>query len=45
MCKNTIGKRCPAAAQIPDALESVVLNSIRNVVSDELVEQTCQEVG
>ncbi len=45
MCKNTIGKRCPAAAQIPDALESVVLNSIRNVMSDELVEQTCQEVG
>jgi len=45
MRNSTIGKKRPAAAKIPDALESVVLNSIRNVVSDELVEQTCQEVG
>jgi hypothetical protein len=45
MRKDTIGKRRPPSAKIPDALESVVLNSIRNVVSDELIEQTCQEVG
>jgi hypothetical protein len=45
MCKDTIGKRRSTPAKIPDALESIVLNSIRNVVSDELVEQSCQEVG
>ena len=45
MRKDTLGKRHPTPARIPDALESVVLNSVRKVVSDELVEQTCQEVG
>jgi hypothetical protein len=45
MRNSSIGQREPATPKIPDALESVVLPSIRNVVSDELVEQTCQEVG
>jgi len=45
MRKDTIGKTPSAATKIPDALESVTLNSMRNLVSDELVEQTCQEVG
>lgn len=45
MRNSTIGQTAPATTKIPEALESVVLNSIRNVVSDELVERTCQEVG
>jgi hypothetical protein len=43
MRKNTIGK-CPVTpTKISDCLQSSVLHSIRNVVSDELVEQTCRE--
>jgi len=45
MRNSTIGQKGPAAPKISDALERVTFNSIRNVVSDELVEQTCQEVG
>jgi len=45
MRKNTIGTSVPTTAKISDSLQSTVLHSIRNVVSDELVERTCQEVG
>ncbi len=45
MRKDTIGKGPVTAAKISDCLQSSVLHSIRNVVSDELVEQTCREVG
>ncbi len=45
MRNSTIGQKGPAAPKISDSLESVTFNSIRNVVSDALVEQTCQEVG
>lgn len=45
MRNSTIGPKGPAAPKISDSLESVTFNSIRNVVSDALVEQTCQEVG
>ena len=45
MRNSSIGKTCPAAVKISDALQSVVLHSIRNVVSDELIERTCREVG
>jgi hypothetical protein len=45
MRNSTIGQKGQTAPKISDALESVTFNSIRNVVSDELVEQTCQEVG
>ncbi len=45
MRNSSIGQTGPAAAKISDALQSVVLHSIRNVVSDELVERTCHEVG
>ncbi len=45
MCKDTIDPKHPNATKISDSLQSVIFNSIRNVVSDELVEQTCREVA
>lgn len=45
MRKDTIGTSIPTTAKISEALQGTVLHSIRNVVSDELVERTCQEVG
>jgi len=45
MRKNSIGKTPQTPAQISDSLQSVAFNSIRNIVSDELVEQACQEIG
>jgi len=45
MRKDTIGTSVPTTAKISDALQSTILHSIRNVVSDELVGQTCREVG
>jgi len=44
MCKDSIGQKPRNTAKISDSLQSVIFNSIRNVVSDELVEQTCREV-
>ncbi len=45
MRNSSIGKPGPAAVKISDALQNAVLHSIRNIVSDELVERTCREVG
>ncbi len=45
MRKNTIGKCSVTATKISDCLQSSALHAIRNVVSDELIEQTCREVG
>lgn len=45
MRKNTIGQKPANTTKISDSLQSVIFNSIRNVVSDELVEQSCSEVG
>jgi len=45
MCKNTIGQKPRNTTKISDSLQSVIFNSIRNVVSDDLVEQTCREVS
>jgi hypothetical protein len=45
MCNNTIGTAPRVSAKISDALQSVPFHSIRNVISDDLVEQTCQEVA
>jgi hypothetical protein len=45
MCKDSIGRTPRTPAKISDALQSVAFNAIRNIVSDERVEQTCQEVG
>ena len=44
MRKNTIGQAAPETAKISDSLQSIIFHSIRNIVSDELVEQTCREV-
>jgi hypothetical protein len=44
MCKDSIGTNVPTTVKIPDSLPRVVLNAIRNVVSDELVAQSCREV-
>jgi hypothetical protein len=45
MRKSTIGQGHPTTAKISESFQSTVLHSIRNVVSDELVEQTCREVA
>lgn len=45
MCKDSIGKTPQTPAKISDFLPSVAFNSIRNIVSDALVDQTCQEIG
>jgi hypothetical protein len=44
MRKDSIGQEPRMTAKISDSLQSVIFHSIRNVVSDELVEQTCREV-
>lgn len=45
MCKNTIGTSVRTTPKISHFLQGSILHSIRNVVSDELIERTCQEVG
>jgi hypothetical protein len=45
MRNSTIGQKQQTTPKISDALQGVAFHSIREVVSDELVEQTCQEVG
>ena len=45
MRKDTIGQSARTTVKISDSLQSSVLHSIRNVVPDELIERTCQEVG
>ena len=45
MRNSTIGQKELVAPKISDSLESVTFHSIRNVITDALVEQTCQEVG
>lgn len=45
MRKDTIGQSTRTAVKISDSLQGSVLHSIRNVVPDELIERTCQEVG
>jgi len=44
MRKDDIGQKPRTAAKISDSLQSAIFHSIRNIVSDELVEQTCREV-
>jgi hypothetical protein len=43
MCTDHIGQSPQSSAKISDSLPSVAFNSIRNIISDELVEQTCRE--
>ena len=45
MRKDNIGQKPRRATKISNSLQSVIFHSIRNVVSDELVEETCREVG
>jgi len=45
MRNSTIGTNSPATAKISDSLQNVILHSIRDMVSDDLIEQTCQEVS
>jgi hypothetical protein len=45
MRKNSIGQASQTTAKISDVLPRMICNSIRNVVSDELVEQSCREVN
>lgn len=44
MRKDSIGQKPRSATKISDALQGVLFHSIRNIVSDDLVEQTCREV-
>jgi hypothetical protein len=44
MRKDSIGQKPRSATKISDALPSVLFHSIRHIVSDDLVEQTCREV-
>ena len=44
MRSNSIGQEPQMTARISDSLEGVIFHSIRNVVSNDLVEQTCREV-
>jgi hypothetical protein len=45
MRKDSIGQGPRTAPKISDSLPGGIFNSIRNVVSDELVEQSCREVN
>jgi hypothetical protein len=45
MRNSTIGHRATTTAKIGDSLQSEVFHSIRNIVSDDLVERTCQAIG
>ncbi len=44
MRTHSIGQKAVNPVKISDALPSVLFHSIRNVISDDLVEQTCREV-
>ena len=44
MRKDSIGQKPRSATKISDALPSVLFHSIRHIVSDDLVEETCREV-
>ena len=45
MCKSTIGQAPATTAKICDSLQSTIFHSIRNIVSDDLIERTCRTVG
>ncbi len=44
MRKDSIGQKPRSATKISEALPGVLFHSIRNIVSDDLVERTCREV-
>ena len=45
MSVNSIDKSGANSKRISDQLEQVILNSIRKVLPDRMIEQTCEEVG
>ena len=45
MRKDHIDQKPRTTTKISDSLQSVIFHSVRNVVSDELIEETCREVG
>jgi hypothetical protein len=45
MRNSTIGHAPATTAKISDSLQSTICHSLRNIVSDDLVEQTCQAIG
>jgi len=45
MRQDSIGQASQTTPRISDFLPRMICNSIRNVVSDELVEQSCREVN
>ena len=45
MSTHKIGHSGQNSTKISDQLQQVILNSIRNVLPDAMIEQTCQEIG
>ena len=45
MSMNKIGKSGCNSTGISDQLQQVILNSIRNILPDSMIEQTCREIG
>jgi hypothetical protein len=45
MSTNKIGDSGQNSTGISDQLQQVTLNSIRNILPDTMIEQTCQEIG
>ncbi len=42
MCRDNIGTRPQNSEAIYDQLQQVPLNAVRNVMTDQLIEQSCQ---
>jgi Transposase DDE domain len=45
MCKNHIGTRPQNSEAICGPLQQVTFNAVRNVMTDRLIEQSCEEIG
>ena len=45
MLMNKIGNSDRNSEGISDQLQQVILNSIRNMLPDNMIEQTCREIG
>jgi hypothetical protein len=45
MRSNSIGTGLMDSATISEQLEQVTLNAVRNVMTDELIEQSCEDIG
>jgi len=45
MSTDNIGNSRPNSEGISDQLQQVILNSIREILPDRMIEQTCKEVG